>query len=219
MSAKPRLLLPDTVVIIATMACGRWPALCGAYAVMVPSIIAGEMQFYFDKDGVKQHVELVTAVTTGRHRFTHKPTVSGPGVSAAVNLDPIAAGEFALWSAPLGDLQHTKMLLHPELRPRVDDGELEAVTYLRLLQDGEGVAFVTADVGAIHATVAFDRPECGMSLEHVLAKCGHSMSLAYEFGDAHLKESVRDGEVRKLQGRALSGPATSSKAAGRRKNG
>lgn len=204
MSDKPRLLLPDTVVIIAAMACGRWPALCAAYDVMVPSIIAArETQFFVDEDGNRQYVDLVS-VEGDRHRFVVKPSASGVHGSKVASSNPIDSAEFKVWSASPTELLQTRAMLHPEMRTRVDNGELEAVTYLRLLPEGDGVVFVTADVGAIYATVAFDRTECAVSLEEVLAKCGKSVPLDYEFGDEHLKQSVKDGMTRKLQGRALS---------------
>jgi hypothetical protein len=222
MSAKPRLLLPDTVVIITAMACGRWQALCDAYDVIVPSIIAfDEMQFFIDKSGRKQYVELVDATMAGRHRFVLKPSVSATGGATVASLDLIGGGEFTVWPAPLAELQETRAMLHPELRPRVDAGELEAITYLRLIPEGDGVAFVTADVGAIYATVAFDRAECAMSLEDVLAKCGKSTPLDFEFGAEHMKQSVSEGMTRKLQGRALAAgtPSVFSRPPRRRSGG
>ena len=215
------------MVIVTAMQRSRWVALCEAYEVVVPSIIAGEMEFFDDDEGRRHHVQLEPIGTAGipgvggPHRFRLVGRVENPGAPpVSVTPDPIAAGKFEVWSASTSDLGQTDAMLHPSLRERVHVGEREAVTYLRLHPELEDVVFVTADVGAIHATVELDRSECAMSLETVLAKCGQSIALDYEYTAGHVTDCVRDGQARKLQGWATPrthGPATRRGGRGRRR--
>lgn len=224
MSAKPRLLVPDTNVIIEAMRRGRWVQICVAYEVVVPSIIAKEMDFFPDltTPGKRHHVTL-TPLVHGKHNFVLNQPVSGAGAIGGADPAPDpAGGEFLVWGAPVAEFNDTKLLLHPDLRERLDEGEQEAVTYLRLLDDeaSAGVAFATADVGGILATVAFDRTHCAVSLESILRKCGYSAALANEFRESHVQACVRDGQIRVAQGRALAhttAPASSPARVPRRR--
>lgn len=183
---KQRLLLPDTMVVVAAMRHGRWTAMCQAYDVIVPSIIASETKFYDDANQKRIYVDCVSSQTAGKHSFRENsgnagPTVSSTGVSAC-------QGDFTLWEAPVSEFAKTDSLLHPDLAVKVHDGEREAVTYLRLVDDETDVWFVTADSGGIQAAVAFGMGHCAVSLDQVLKKCGQQVAaLSDEFRDPHVK--------------------------------
>ena len=177
MSAKPRLLLPDTMVIHTAMRLQRWEPLCRAFYVVVPELIAGETKFFDDADRWRTYVTLESAPTAGRHRFTVVQAVGGPAVP-----DTVQGGEFTLWQAPADEFGRTREMLHPDISGRVHEGEQEAVTYLRLADNPHTIWFVTADVGAIKATVALGFSNCPVSLDAVLkswaADCSRWKSFA-----------------------------------------
>ena len=191
------------MVIVAAMRLQRWVPICRAFNVIVPAIIAGETQFFDDHEGQRVYVDLRAAPTAGRHRFT----VRSSAAAATAVPDPVANGEFTLWQASGPEFLKTRDLLHPELSARVDAGEQEAVTYLRLAADPDTILFATADAGAILATVAFGFSACPVSLEAVLKSCGQKVALSEEFCDSHVKECVRLGQQRVVTGRALAPPA------------
>ena len=198
MSAKPRLLLPDTMVIVAAMRLQRWEPLCSAFESVVPDIIADETEFFDDKNQRRIYVVVEPAPTAGLHRFSVVQAAVG---SAAP--DTVQGGEFTLWQAPAAEFLRTRDLLHPELSGRVHEGEQEAVTYLRLADHPHTIRFVTADSGAIQAVVAFGLGDCPVSLDAVLKSCGQQVALDDEFCDEHVRACVRLGGQRVATGRAL----------------
>lgn len=180
MSARPRLLLLDACAVFEAFACDGWAALCRSYEIVVPSIIVRrEVEFYEDAEGRRQPLDL-------------RPLV--------------ADGTIREYTATAAELAETAARFHPEFRPRVHDGELEALTYLRVVEPDARTAFVTADGGAIEATVLLGMSNLAMSLATALQKCGCSKNLDFEFTDAFLKRKVRDGGERLATGRGLSTP-------------
>ncbi len=209
MATKPRLLLPDANVVLEAMRQGRWEALCRSAAVVIPELIVDEVRFYQDKSG--NRIDLLHEAVPGSSN--HRLVVSQPVGRAAVP-DAVSQGEFTIWQAPGAEFMKTKSLLHPDLASRVDDGEQEAITYLRLAPDPEGIQFLTADSGAIQAAVAFDFGQCLVSLDMRLKACGQQAAVAPEFGDEHLKRCRDLGAQRVIEGRALAtkvAPATRSR--------
>lgn len=201
MSAKPRLLLLDTVVVLEAMRQAKWLPLCRLYDVILPSIVVNiELQYFVDAAEV--HHELVCEPVAGsdRHRFV----TTSRGVRTAPGSCPVWAGEFRQWAAAPHDLIQTGELLHPELRLTVHDGEREAVTYLRMNDAEEPTYYATADAGAIKAVVAFNGTTTLLSFEDVLNKCGHSVAkLDHHFCSPFVKRAIEQGQVLKIQGRAL----------------
>lgn len=175
MPRKPRLLLCDAVAIITAHEVGSWDELCGRYDVLVPSIVIEEAHFYRDGNGCAIPIDLRQQVHSGQIRE---------------------------YTASLGDYSSTAAMLHPELRVRVDDGEREALTFLRQ-DNGEDVWFITADGGAIEAAVAFDRGECAQSLDTALKSIGLTKSLSAHHMDRFVAEHKRLGGIRLAEGRAL----------------
>lgn len=209
MTAKPRLLLPDTMVILTAMRLQRWVPICRRFEVVVPAIIAAETRFFDDADGRRVYLDLEPAPTTGKHRFAVRASAAATlpvPVAGPPAADPVADGEFTCWHASAIDLIETGELLHPELSPKVDDGEKEAVTYLRLADEPHDIWFVTADSGGIQASVAFGFSDCPVSLSAVLKNCGQQIALDVEFHDEHVKECIRLGKQRVATGRALAPP-------------
>jgi hypothetical protein len=123
MPRKPRLLLCDAVAIITAHAEGVWDSLCVSYEVLVPSIVVAEAHFYRDQAGRRIPIDLQCDIDSGK---------------------------VSEYTANLVELAATGSMLHPGLRARVDDGEREALTYLRQ-SPGDDVWFITADGGAIQA--------------------------------------------------------------------
>lgn len=175
MKSKPRLLLLDAGAVIAAFRCRGWSALCASYQIVVPSIIVQEAQFFRDEAGKRQPIDLAALVE---------------------------ANAITEYEAPLAEFAATGALLHPELRGRVHAGEQEALTYLRT-QPTEGVAFLTADGGAIEAAVALGVGECAMSLEAALQRCGQTKRLPEPHTEAFVRRKLQEGSIRVVQGRSL----------------
>ncbi|MCA2991099.1 hypothetical protein [Gemmatimonas sp.] len=179
---------------------------------MIPSIIAQhEMQFFDDLGGKRIYLECVPASVTGKYTFRERqgwaPEASAPTAASS----PAFAGEFTVWEAPAAEFLRTGELLHPDLAPKVDDGEREAVTYLRLADEEDRLWFATADAGAIQAVVAFGRSDWAVSFEHVLKTCGQLTALDPEFCDMHVSKCKKIGGERLAQGRALAVPQVAKK--------
>lgn len=165
MAVKPRLVLVDAGAVIHAHRCGGWAQLCSAYEVVVPSIVAGEASFYLDDE---------------RKRVP-------------IDMEPdIALGRVVSYVASVADFKGTSAFLPPQLRNRVHAGELEALTYLRL-GNAHGIAFLTADGGAIEATVVLGFSESAMSLQRALQMCGVTKVLPYEHTEAFVSEAKRRG--------------------------
>lgn len=175
MRAKPRLLLLDAGAVIAAFQCRGWAALCDEYEIVVPSIIVSEAHFFPDPEGRRHPIDLASLV---------------------------ASNTIEEYEAPLEEFVRTAALLHPELRSRVHEGEQEALTYLRT-QPTDGVAFLSADGGAIEAAVALGVGDCAMSLETALQKCGQTKSLPERHTEAFVRRKVQEGSIRLIQGRSL----------------
>lgn len=175
MPRKPRLLLCDAVAIITAYAEGVWDQLCTAYDVVVPSIVVNEAHFYRDRDGRRIPIDLRA---------------------------DIAAGKAREYTAPITEYLATSSLLHPELRARVDDGEREALTFLRAAPRDD-VWFITADGGAIEAAVAFDRGDCAESLTTALQRIGVTKKLPRHHTDEFVREHRRLGGIQVIEGRGL----------------
>jgi hypothetical protein len=175
MKAKPRLLLLDAGAVIIAWQCGGWAALRANYQLIVPSIVVAEAHFYPDRNGKKIPIDLAAMVQTG---------------------------EIQEYEATPDEFAATSSLLHASLRDRVHEGEQEALTYLRT-QPTTGVAFVSADGGAIEAAVAFGFGDAVLSLETVLQMCGHSKRLPDRHSAAFVRRKIEEGSTRLIQGRAL----------------
>ena len=113
--------------------------------------------------------------------------------SPVIEMEPdIAQGRAVRYVASAADFKGTSAFLPPQLRNRVHAGELEALTYLRL-GNAHGVAFLTADGGAIEATVVLGFSESAMSLQRALQMCGVTKVLPYEHTEALVSEAKRRG--------------------------
>lgn len=175
MPSKPKLLLLDNGAVIWAFKVRVWSALCDRFDIVVPSIIVRvEAVHWEDDDGRRHPIDLLAEVHSGR---------------------------ITEYAASIPELTVTGALLHPDLRSRIQDGEREALTYLRTHRT-DGVAFVTADGPAIEASVALDVSETAMSLESVLRSCGLTKTLPERHCDSFVQRKLRDGGIRLAQGRA-----------------
>jgi hypothetical protein len=171
MAAKPLLVLLDAGAIIHAHRVGAWLHLCASYRIVVPAVVANEAAFFIDDQGKRVPIDL--------------------------NAD-FASGKVTRYVADASDFAATAATLPKQLRGRIDDGELEALTYLRNV-GGKDTAFVSADGAAIEATVLIGVSEVAMSLELVLQKCGLTKLLPYEHTEAFVREAKRRGGVTLVQ--------------------
>ncbi len=165
MAAKPRLVLLDAGAVIHAHRCNGWALLCARYEVVVPSIVAGEAAFFKDSDGQRVPIDLEPDFVNG-HIQRYEATVS--------------------------DTAQTMSALPKELRGRVHDGELEALTYLRV-NGTKDLAFLSGDGGAIEATVVLGISDVAMSLQRALQLCGVTKALPREHTEEFIAEAKRRG--------------------------
>lgn len=164
MTQKPRLLLTDAGAVIQAHRFDVWKPLCVAYDIVVPKLVVGEAAFFI-ADNVRHPIDLDA---------------------------DIRGGTCQVYEAPVDEFRATVASLPPQLRARVHDGELEALTYLAT-HETHGVAFVTADGGAVEAAVVMGISDVPMSLEAALAACGITKALPYPHTEAFISEARRRG--------------------------
>jgi hypothetical protein len=164
---RPKLLLFDTNCIIKVMELGLWDHLCQQYRVVVPSIIVhGEAQFFTNAEG--RRVEIVLG-------------------------DEVAAKKIEEFAAELREIAETRRQRPTPILERADDGEVEAITYLRLCGT-DGTAFLTADGPAIQACVALQVGDAAISLDALLSASGCGVkTLDRHFTDAFVAEHKQKG--------------------------
>ena len=167
MAVKPRLVLVDAGAVIHAHRCGGWAQLCKSYEVIVPTIVVGEATFYLGDDRKRIPIDIAP---------------------------DIVAGRVVTYSASASDFAATSAALPASLRVRVHDGELEALTLLRISGTKE-TALLTADGGAVEATVVFGFSEVAMSLQRALQLSGMTKALPYEHTEAFIVEAKRRGGV------------------------
>ncbi len=176
MAVKPRLVLVDAGAVIHAHRCAGWGQLCSSYEVIIPTIVVDEAAFYIDDD---------------RNRI---PIDIGPD---------LAAGRVTTYSASADEFAATSAALPSSLRARVHAGELEALTFLRV-GGTKDTALLTADGGAIEATVILGFSDVAMSLQRALQLCGVTKTLSYEHTEAFITEAKRRGGITLAQ---FAGPA------------
>jgi hypothetical protein len=179
MTQKPRLLLTDAGAVIQAHRFDVWKHLCVSYDVVVPKLVVGEAAFFVGADSVRHPIDLDA---------------------------DLQAGTCQVYEAPVDEFRATVMSLPPQLRARVHDGELEALTYLATHRT-DGVAFVTADAGAVEAAVVMGISDVPMSLEAALAACGITKTLPYPHTEAFISEArSRGGQTLVQFGMAIRSP-------------
>jgi hypothetical protein len=178
MSSRPRLLLLDAGAVFAALRFDAWEALVAAYEVIVPSVVVRvEAIFYVTLQDERIEIDLPMEATNGRIR------------------------EVVMSAA---DIEAVTRRFTPDFRERLDDGELEALAYLANNPDEE-MRFVSADGPAIQAVAMLD-PDCRViSLAEALDRCGTTKPLASQFSRDFVKRHVAEGNVRRIQGRGLTG--------------
>lgn len=185
MVARPRLVLLDAGAVIHAHRVGGWKPLCAAYDVIVPGIVVGEATFFVDVNGNRTPIDL--------------------------SVD-FAAGVAKRYDALVPDFAATTAALPHQLRVRVHDGELEALTFLRT-QGTRDTVFLSADSGAIEATVVLGFSNVAQSLEKALQACGITKALPYEHTEAFIREAKGRGGVMLAQF-GMTAPAVPKKADG-----
>jgi hypothetical protein len=141
----PKLLLFDTGCILAVMKLNLWPQLCVRFHVVVPSII------------VRNEARYVNLV---------------PGNITPIDLtQDVAAGTITEFEATPAELMQVLKDWPSAIRDRADDGEVEALAYLRAHGTSD-TAFLTADGPAIQAAIALNCSGEPMSLEELLQLAG-----------------------------------------------
>jgi len=163
--------LLDAGAVIHAHRVGAWAHLCASYDVVVSAVVAREAAFFVDDEGNRVTIDL-----TG----------------------DFASGKITRYDALATDFAATSTSLPKQLRGRVDDGELEALTYLRTAGTKD-TRFLSADAGAIEATVVLGFSDVAMSLQRALQACGVTKKLPYEHTEAFVLEAKRRGGVTLVQ--------------------
>jgi hypothetical protein len=157
--------LLDAGPIIEAHRCDCWSLIVSRFALIAPATVVDECKFFVDADRKQIPIDL-------------QPQISAGGLS--------------VWSASAADLRDILAALPIQLHPRLHGGELEALVYLRA-HEGEDIAFVTADNGAVEATVILGMSDKAWSLERVLKSCGFTKSLKEEHTESMIARAKSKG--------------------------
>jgi len=177
MARTPRRLLLDAGAVFAAFRFEAWDALVSAYQVIVPSVVMRvEAIFYRNRQGQRVELDLPSEVAAGRIR------------------------EIEMTSS---HVENARARFTPDFRERLHDGEFEALAYL-ITNPDEDIRFVSGDGPAIQAVAMLDSDCRVIALVEALDECGWRKPLPKQFSRDFLKRHVREGHVRRIQGRGLS---------------
>lgn len=165
--SRPRLLLFDTGCVLEVMRHGLWRELCRQYQVVVPSVVVHTEASYID---------------------------NVPGKITPIDLaDEVRQGLIAEYAATPAELADALKHWPAAIRERADDGEVEALAYLRAHGTSD-TAFLTADGPAIQAVVALACEGQPMSLEKLFQVTGCSRNgLEWRFTEEFVEKNRSKG--------------------------
>lgn len=147
MSQVTWCLLIDTGIVFELFRRDAWSKLFAHYNnVILAQEVVAESKFYLDDQGQKKAIDL-----------------SGW----------ISKGTIKVVSAPPGDLITFSGKFDNTYIERFDPGELEIMTYWNSLQGNEGL-ICSADSIVFKTLGRLNKKDCGVSLEEILDKIGHS---------------------------------------------
>ena len=174
-TTPPCRLLLDTTAVLELHRRDAWSALIQRRTIVVPSIVAYNESFYYERASQTIIIDLPLLIAGGK--IQELEATPSEMRSVAAEFDRVFVEG-----------------LHP--------GELEALAILRKDLD-DSLRFCTADKVAIYAIVLLNLEERIVSLEAVLREVGLSRPLSPEFMDAHLLRHRETGAVKRITGDGL----------------
>ena len=179
MSPKLKSLIPDADAIIHLHELGLWGRLCKRTEVLVPSVVAREVEYYRDlQTGEWVLIDL-------------KQQCDQQGITE-ITATAIEVAQF---------LAQFDVVLSDELH----EGELEALTCLAIHAD-QDCRFCTADKAAIRALVLAGMAEKGISLEKALRWVGLAVpELHHQHSEARFRALLKEASIQRIQGTGLAG--------------
>lgn len=171
-TTPPCRLLLDTTAVLELHRRDAWLVLLQRRTIVVPSIVAHEESFYYERASQTIIIDLPSMI--GRGEIQELEATPSEMRTAASAFDRVFVEG-----------------LHP--------GELEAIAILKKVAD-DSLRFCTADKVAIYALVLLNLEERLVSLEAVLREVGLSRPLSPEFMDAYLQRHREIGVVKRITG-------------------
>jgi hypothetical protein len=174
-ATPPCRLLLDTGAVLELHRRDVWSALVQRRTIILPSIVAHEESFYYERSSQTIVIDLASQISEGKiQELGATPSEMG---SVASKFDRVFVEG-----------------LHP--------GELEALAILARDPD-HSLRFCTADKIAIYALVLINLEERLVSLEAVLREVGLGRPLSPEFMDTYLQRHREIGVVKRITGDGL----------------
>ena len=174
-TTPPCRLLLDTNAVLELHRRDAWSALLQRRSIVVPSIVAHEESFYYERASQTVIIDLPSLIAGGEIQELEATPSEMRDVASAFDRVFVEG-------------------LHP--------GELEAVAILKKNPD-DPLRFCTADKVAIYALVLLNLEERLVSLEAALREVGLSRPLSPEFMDAYLQRHREIGSVKRIIGDGL----------------
>ncbi len=168
-------MLLDTTAVLELHRRDAWSALLQRRTIIVPSIVAHEESFYYERESQTIIIDLPSLIARGKMQE----------LEATPSEMRTVASEF--------DRVFVEGL-HP--------GELEALAILKKDPD-DSLTFCTADKVAIYALVLLNLEERLVSLEAVLREVGLGRPLSAEFMDVYLQRHRQIGALKRITGDGL----------------
>ncbi|MCK4505362.1 MAG: hypothetical protein KAW14_07085 [Candidatus Aegiribacteria sp.] len=171
---KPRLVILDADVVIHLNEIGKWDAILESYDIILPEIVAMQEADYFDDGtGLTKTIPIQSCIEKGIIQIEHADQ-----------------SEITLIRGILGSTFDANFEVHI--------GELEAMAIL-IRRNTSETAICTGDTAAVIALCYLDLSERIVSLESLLAKCGHTAAVRDNFSEEALKVKIKRGSVFKIQ--------------------
>ncbi|MCK5117277.1 MAG: hypothetical protein KAR44_11805 [Candidatus Aegiribacteria sp.] len=171
---KPRLVILDADVVIHLNEIGKWDAILESYDIILPEIVAMQEADYFDDGtGCNKTIPIQSCIEKGIIQIEHADQ------SEIISIQEKLGSTF-------------------EANFDVHIGELEAMAVLIRYNTPE-TAICTGDTAAVIALCWLDLSERIVSLESLLARCGHTASVRRNFSEEALKVKIKRASVFKIQ--------------------
>lgn len=164
-TTKPTLLLLDAMVIIDAHHWGVWDKLVKRVQLVLPATIAGEAQFYKDKDGIRREIKLKKLIDNG---VIDVKTIS----AAAVN--------------------KTTSKFDTVFAEGIHAGEKEALALIDHDITGECL-FCSTDFAALKALAMLGYSDRGISLEKALDQLGLRQNLPERGREEFFRAAITEG--------------------------
>ncbi len=164
-SKQLKIILPDAQVIIDLFRNSLWRQIVEAFDIGVTPIILQESQFYKDSYGKKQSICLK---------------------------NDIAVKSIREIETSIEQIEHLHSLLQPNIHSPLDDGELEAIAFLKS-QKHDDYLFCSGDALAVKYVGALGLRHRSISLQKLLEQKNIKIKLEPKYSDDIFQKMLNEG--------------------------